>query len=131
MVVAMAAMVMCFRPGAADEGVQPLHPVHQPLLLQEVERPVDRGRRGTRPLRAQPVEQRIGADRLDGGEHQAQHLAAQLGELGPPARAGARRLVQRGVDRRIRCRIRRSLASASRRRARLRHARPFRPASPG
>jgi hypothetical protein len=65
---------------AGDEGVAALDAVHEPVLTQELERPVggDRGR--ARPLGREPVDDLIGAERLVAGEQRGQHLAADGGQ---------------------------------------------------
>ena len=67
---------------AADEGVQRIDAMHQSIFLQKFQRPVNRGRRQP-PAglhRRQPLQNRIGAQRLVALPHQLQHLFAQRGE---------------------------------------------------
>ena len=66
---------------AADERRQPLDPVHKPLFLQELQRPIDRRRGGPRAIGAQPVEQIIGPGRRLAFQHQPEHLPPQRGQL--------------------------------------------------
>ena len=68
---------------AADECGQPLHPMDQPLLQQEVERPIHRGRRRTAPRLAQPVQQVVGARRRCGVEDHAEHVPTQFRQVRP------------------------------------------------
>lgn len=67
--------------GARHKGVQPLNPVHQPVLDKEVQRPVDGGRHGRFTGGFKLVEQLIRRNRRRGAQDQIQHFAAQGGEL--------------------------------------------------
>ncbi|CAD5279710.1 hypothetical protein BOS5A_210300 [Bosea sp. EC-HK365B] len=61
---------------AGDEGVARTQTVHETLLNQEVERPIDRDRReATSTRRRDPVRQIIGADRFVVGIERLQRLA--------------------------------------------------------
>ena len=96
--VARAIRRMLQRIGAADEGVQPLHLVDQPMLDQEIKRAVYGGRRRAGPTRLQPIQQRISPQRLVGHQDQPQHLPPEGGELG--AAPGTKRggLIQAGIE---------------------------------
>ena len=67
---------------AADEGVEALDTMHQPLGHQEVERAVDRGWGDGAPLAAEQLQQLIGADRCVAAPDELEHPPTQLGELG-------------------------------------------------
>lgn len=82
----------------ADKGVQPLDLMDKPLFHQKIQRPIHGRRRRAAPFPAQPVQQRIGADRLHRIENQSQHLSPQLRQLGPTGRAGRRGPIQAGLD---------------------------------
>lgn len=66
--------------GADDEGSQPLDSVDQALARQEIQRPVDRGRRHRLPGRGlEPLHQRVGAQGPLGLKQQAEDKAARRG----------------------------------------------------
>lgn len=64
----------------SDERVQSFHAMDQPLSEQKIQRTIHRRWLALAGPVAQPVEQRIGADRLAGLQHQLQHGAADLGQ---------------------------------------------------
>lgn len=72
---------------AAHERRQALHLMDQPLLQQELQRAVHRGRRRPVTCRAQAVEQVVSTSRLTGLKDQAQHLPAQISQSDAPALA--------------------------------------------
>ena len=81
---------------AADEGVEAFDTVDQAVFEQKFQGAVDGGRCGTGTVGAQLVQQRVGAHRLPGAQHQFQHLAAQLGQLRAMCRAARCCLVELG-----------------------------------
>lgn len=60
------------RPRAGDEGAQPLDPVGEAVLDQEVERAVDHRRLPAQPRLAQPVQELVGRHRPVGFEQRLQ-----------------------------------------------------------
>ncbi len=65
---------------AGHIGVQALDAVREALALQEVQRAVDGGRLGRRPVLAIAGDQVIGLHRLAGLQQQLQHPAARRGQ---------------------------------------------------
>lgn len=83
----MRMIVMMVMPvqhlGAAHKGVQPLQPMNQTLFQQEIQGPIHGGWRRLGATFLELIEQRIGADGRFRIKHQAQHFAAQGGQLHP------------------------------------------------
>ena len=75
---------------AGGVGVQALDLVHEAVLEEEVERPVDGRRRDLLPLAAgQLLEDRIGAERGGAVAENVEHAPAQRRQLVSLAQAGA------------------------------------------
>jgi hypothetical protein len=100
--------------GAADKGAEPFDPMDQALRQEEIERTVDRRRRGVPPRLFEAVEQLIGGEGPAGRENEGEDAAPQLGELDALARACRRDPVQSPVERLGgRCRRHRRLAEST------------------
>lgn len=69
--------VNAFRMRAANEGIAGGNTVNQPLLQQEVQRTVDRGRCRLVPFRRQAIKEVIGPQRLMTAPDQLQYAPAQ------------------------------------------------------
>ena len=67
----------------ADEGVEALQPVHQPLFDQEIQGAIDRRRSRGVAFLLQGIEEGIGPDRLVAAPYQFQNAPAQGGEPRP------------------------------------------------
>jgi hypothetical protein len=88
---------------AGDIGVQALDPMREPEPLQELQRPVDRGRLGRLALVAEGRDQVVSLQRRIGRQQEFQNAPAGRGQalpgafapdLGRPQRAGERRALQ-------------------------------------
>ena len=77
-------LAMVMRINAPDKRAQPLDPMHEPLLQQEIQRPIDRRRCRRPPMPAQPLQQVVRPRRRRGIQHQPEHQPPQRGQPRPP-----------------------------------------------
>ncbi len=83
---------------AGYERVQPFQPVHQAVLEQKIQRPVDgRGNSGFAGG-TELVEELVGGQRRVGGQDEVQHLTAQGGKLRALGPAMGFGLFQPGIN---------------------------------